>query len=180
MQIASHTNPNSLPLDANGKRGWSNSFFGCFGDCGTCTFPPAAFVLNRDSHLRSQVSPPPAVPALYTPRSIPGSNISQTVDLPIHPVVMPAAAPVSFMLLLPALVFLVSCRFVSLYNHRFQLSENSTTVQTMQRGSTRGRYNISGNGCVDCLAACCCPVCELVQEAREIELEENTYGKQTY
>lgn len=53
-------------------------------------------------------------------------------------------------------------------------------MQGIQRGSTRGRYNISGNGCGDFLASICCPVCELVQEAREIELEENTYGKQTY
>ncbi|KAF9783357.1 PLAC8 family-domain-containing protein [Thelephora terrestris] len=56
----------------------------------------------------------------------------------------------------------------------------SCILQTIQRGNTRSRYNISGNGCTDFLAACCCHVCDLVQESREIELEENSYGKQSY
>jgi len=42
------------------------------------------------------------------------------------------------------------------------------------------RYNVSSNGCTDCLVACCCHVCDLVQEFREIELEEDSYGKQSY
>ena len=55
MQVASHTNPKNLPLDSDGKRGWTHSFFGCFDDCGTCRFPLAAFVL---------VEPHPPVPGL--------------------------------------------------------------------------------------------------------------------
>ena len=46
MQIASHTNPKNIPLDSHGKRGWSNSLFGCFSDCGTCRFSRASFGSN--------------------------------------------------------------------------------------------------------------------------------------
>lgn len=46
MQITPHTNPKSLPLDSHGKRGWSNSLFGCFSDCGTCRFSQIVFVFH--------------------------------------------------------------------------------------------------------------------------------------
>ena len=46
----------------------------------------------------------------------------------------------------------------------------------MQRGAIRGRYNIKGGGCGDCCASFCCAPCELTQEARELQLEEETYG----
>ena len=47
----------------------------------------------------------------------------------------------------------------------------------MQRGETRARYNVAGDGVTDFFTACCCHVCGLVQESREIELEEGSYGK---
>lgn len=34
----------------------------------------------------------------------------------------------------------------------------------LQRGKIRRRLNINGNGCTDCLAACCCMPCALTQE----------------
>lgn len=47
----------------------------------------------------------------------------------------------------------------------------------IQRGNTRTRYNVSGDGFTDFLTACCCHACSLVQESREIELEEGSYGR---
>jgi len=48
----------------------------------------------------------------------------------------------------------------------------------IQRGNTRSRYNVSGNGCTDCLAARCsaCHVCDLVQESREIQSLRTVMG----
>lgn len=96
MQIASHTNPKNLPLDSDGKRGWTNSFFGCFDDCGTCRFSWLAFILV-EAHLRPQVSPPPSVPVSCILRSVPGLTISPTADLLIPLVAMPAVVLVSAM-----------------------------------------------------------------------------------
>ncbi|KAH9965550.1 PLAC8 family-domain-containing protein [Lactifluus volemus] len=48
-------------------------------------------------------------------------------------------------------------------------------LQIGNRGSIRGRYNIRGNGCTDCLVACCCQVCSLTQDRREIEAEEHSF-----
>jgi len=47
----------------------------------------------------------------------------------------------------------------------------------MLRGSVRGRYNIEGGSVGDCCTTCWCKPCALTQESREIELEEETYGK---
>lgn len=43
------------------------------------------------------------------------------------------------------------------------------------RASIRARYRIGGNGCNDCLAAACCTPCDLVQESRELDIEEKQY-----
>ncbi|TFK33668.1 PLAC8 family-domain-containing protein [Crucibulum laeve] len=48
-------------------------------------------------------------------------------------------------------------------------------LQMSTRGSIRGRYNIKGGGCGDCCTAFCCTPCELTQEARELELEEQSF-----
>ena len=48
--------------------------------------------------------------------------------------------------------------------------------QMGQRGSIRQRYNIKGGSCGDCCTALCCTPCELTQEARELELEEQSFG----
>lgn len=45
-------------------------------------------------------------------------------------------------------------------------------IQMMQRGEIRKRYGLSGNGCTDCLMACCCGPCDLVQQDKEIEARE--------
>ncbi|TEB31044.1 PLAC8-domain-containing protein [Coprinellus micaceus] len=52
--------------------------------------------------------------------------------------------------------------------------------QMLNRGSIRGRYNIKGGGCGDLCTACCCTPCELVQESRELELEEQSLGHQKH
>ncbi|KAF9547468.1 PLAC8-domain-containing protein [Agrocybe pediades] len=49
-------------------------------------------------------------------------------------------------------------------------------MQFMKRGDIRSRYNISGGGCGDCMAAWCCAPCELTQESRELQLEEESFG----
>ncbi|KAJ7065305.1 PLAC8-domain-containing protein [Mycena amicta] len=50
-------------------------------------------------------------------------------------------------------------------------------LQCINRGEVRGRYGISGGGCGDCMASCCCGPCDLVQVSREIELEEKSFGR---
>lgn len=106
MQVASHTNPQNLPLDAEGKRGWSNSLFDCFSDCGTCMFFQAVAVSVK-FHLLSQVSPPSAVPALCTLRSTAGLSISLAMDLPIPLAAKPSAALVSVIVSLSTVALLV-------------------------------------------------------------------------
>ena len=177
MQVASHTNPQNLPLDADGKRGWSNSLFDCFSDCGTCMFPQHVFLfcLFVNPLVLSQVSPPLVVPASCTLRSTAGLNISPAMDLPTPLVVRLSAAIVSLIASLSTVVSLVFCGFVSPW---LPISLGELTIaQTMQRGETRARYNVAGSGVNDFLTACCCHVCGLVQESREIELEEGSYGK---
>ncbi|KAJ6479174.1 PLAC8-domain-containing protein [Mycena vulgaris] len=49
-------------------------------------------------------------------------------------------------------------------------------VGMIGRGQTRARYGIHGSGFNDCLLSCCCAPCELTQESREIELEEQSLG----
>ena len=50
----------------------------------------------------------------------------------------------------------------------------------MNRGHVRSRYNIKGGGCGDCCASFFCAPCQLVQESRELELEEQSFGTQHY
>ncbi|KAJ5555959.1 hypothetical protein N7513_003601 [Penicillium frequentans] len=40
-------------------------------------------------------------------------------------------------------------------------------LQAIKRGDMRDQYGIRGNGVTDCLGACCCPVCALIQEEKE-------------
>jgi Cys-rich protein (TIGR01571 family) len=48
-------------------------------------------------------------------------------------------------------------------------------LQIGSRSTIRSRYNLRGGGCGDCMTAFCCTACELTQESREIELEENSF-----
>jgi Cys-rich protein (TIGR01571 family) len=48
-------------------------------------------------------------------------------------------------------------------------------LQIPLRADIRGRYRIRGNQFYDCLLSCFCRPCALVQERREIELEENSF-----
>ncbi|KAF8630816.1 hypothetical protein AX15_002715 [Amanita polypyramis BW_CC] len=50
-------------------------------------------------------------------------------------------------------------------------------LQTINRGHMRNRYMIDGNGCSDFGSALCCTPCELTQEHRELELEEQSLMK---
>ncbi|KAF8960431.1 PLAC8 family-domain-containing protein [Flammula alnicola] len=52
--------------------------------------------------------------------------------------------------------------------------------QMTNRGHVRRRYNIKGGGCNDCCTSFWCAPCELVQESRELELEENSFSTQRY
>jgi len=45
-------------------------------------------------------------------------------------------------------------------------------VQMMQRGEIRKKYNLKGDGMTDCLCACCCGPCDLVQQDKEAEFRE--------
>ncbi|PNH09554.1 Protein PLANT CADMIUM RESISTANCE 3 [Tetrabaena socialis] len=38
------------------------------------------------------------------------------------------------------------------------------------RGYVRQKYGIPGDGCTDCLATCCCPLCAMCQEGRELTI----------
>lgn len=48
-------------------------------------------------------------------------------------------------------------------------------LQAMFRGKIRKRYRIRGEVYEDGLAAFCCGPCQLVQESRELEVEERTF-----
>ncbi|KAF7326508.1 HD domain-containing protein [Mycena sanguinolenta] len=50
-------------------------------------------------------------------------------------------------------------------------------LECMNRGEVRRRYGIDGGSCGDCMAAWCCPSCDLTQVSREIELEEKSFGQ---
>ncbi|KAF9524352.1 PLAC8 family-domain-containing protein [Crepidotus variabilis] len=52
--------------------------------------------------------------------------------------------------------------------------------QMVNRGHVRHRYNIKGSGCGDCCTSFWCSPCQLVQESREIELEEQSFGTGRY
>ncbi|KAH6908820.1 PLAC8 family-domain-containing protein [Coprinopsis sp. MPI-PUGE-AT-0042] len=52
----------------------------------------------------------------------------------------------------------------------------SCLMQMWNRGDMRQRYNIKGSGCGDFCTACWCVPCELTQESRELELEEQSLG----
>jgi hypothetical protein len=43
----------------------------------------------------------------------------------------------------------------------------------MQRGEIRQKYGLKGNGCTDCLMACCCTPCDLTQQDKEVKQREN-------
>ena len=43
------------------------------------------------------------------------------------------------------------------------------------RWDTRARYNVRGDAAVDCLVSSFCHIGALIQERREIELEESTF-----
>ncbi|KAH8085981.1 PLAC8-domain-containing protein, partial [Cristinia sonorae] len=47
-------------------------------------------------------------------------------------------------------------------------------LAVVSRGDSRERYSIEGNAFKDFFAAWCCHACELTQESREIELEEQS------
>ncbi|PPQ97131.1 hypothetical protein CVT26_000616 [Gymnopilus dilepis] len=49
--------------------------------------------------------------------------------------------------------------------------------QMINRGHVRRRYNIKGSGCGDCCAALWCTPCQLTQESRELELEEESFAQ---
>ncbi|CAN8096788.1 unnamed protein product [Discula destructiva] len=42
----------------------------------------------------------------------------------------------------------------------------------LQRADMRKKYNLQGNGCTDCLSACCCPLCDMVQQEKEAQARE--------
>ncbi|KZT41630.1 PLAC8-domain-containing protein [Sistotremastrum suecicum HHB10207 ss-3] len=48
-------------------------------------------------------------------------------------------------------------------------------LQIGNRKNIREHYRIEGGGAGDCFYSCCCQPCALTQEAREIELEEQSY-----
>ena len=50
-------------------------------------------------------------------------------------------------------------------------------LQIGDRANIRSRYNIRGGSVDDCLTSWCCRACSLVQESREIALEENSFAE---
>ncbi|KAH8432386.1 PLAC8 family protein [Aspergillus melleus] len=47
----------------------------------------------------------------------------------------------------------------------------------LKRGQMRDRFGIEGNGCKDCMAACCCPCCVLMQQDKEAEAQSEKIEK---
>ena len=42
----------------------------------------------------------------------------------------------------------------------------------LNRGEVRAKYNLTGNDCKDCLCACCCAPCDLMQQDKEVAHRE--------
>ncbi|KAF2732316.1 PLAC8-domain-containing protein [Polyplosphaeria fusca] len=49
----------------------------------------------------------------------------------------------------------------------------SFILPMIQRGDIRAKYHLQGNGCKDCLCACCCAPCDLQQQDKESQYREN-------
>lgn len=50
---------------------------------------------------------------------------------------------------------------------------NPDLVQPMlNRGDMRAKYHLEGNGCTDCLCACCCTPCDITQQDKEAQFRE--------
>ncbi|KAF2204333.1 PLAC8-domain-containing protein [Delitschia confertaspora ATCC 74209] len=45
----------------------------------------------------------------------------------------------------------------------------------LERGDLREKYHLKGNGCTDCLCACCCAPCDLTQQDKETEYRESQH-----
>lgn len=69
---------------------------------------------------------------------------------------------------------------VGVYNHEciahvlLQCLNAGWALQAISRSDVRRRYGIRGDACNDVLSSACCVPCELVQEHREIQLEESS------
>ncbi|KAH7130140.1 PLAC8 family-domain-containing protein [Dendryphion nanum] len=48
----------------------------------------------------------------------------------------------------------------------------SFVLSMISRGDMRAKYHLQGNGCKDCLCACCCGPCDLTQQDKESEFRE--------
>ncbi|KAF2621944.1 hypothetical protein BU25DRAFT_378627 [Macroventuria anomochaeta] len=48
----------------------------------------------------------------------------------------------------------------------------SWILPLINRGDMRAKYNLTGNGCKDCLCACCCAPCDLMQQDKEVQHRE--------
>ncbi|ORY14045.1 PLAC8 family-domain-containing protein [Clohesyomyces aquaticus] len=52
----------------------------------------------------------------------------------------------------------------------------SFILPMIQRGDMRAKYHLTGNGCKDCLCACCCAPCDLTQQDKESKFREEKRG----
>lgn len=48
----------------------------------------------------------------------------------------------------------------------------SFILPMINRGDVRAKYHLNGNACTDCLCACCCQPCDMVQQEKEIIYRE--------
>lgn len=48
----------------------------------------------------------------------------------------------------------------------------SFIMPMLTRGDMRAKYRLQGNGCTDCLCACCCTACDVTQQEKESEYRE--------
>jgi hypothetical protein len=42
----------------------------------------------------------------------------------------------------------------------------------LNRGDIRAKYHLQGNGCKDCMCACCCMPCDVTQQDKESKFRE--------
>ncbi|KAF2439427.1 PLAC8-domain-containing protein [Karstenula rhodostoma CBS 690.94] len=50
----------------------------------------------------------------------------------------------------------------------------SFILPMMNRSDIRAKYHLKGNGCGDCLCACCCTPCDLTQQEKEVSYREES------
>lgn len=178
MKIPGSLNAARMPIARDGTRPWSHGLHDVGPVPGLCTLsPPTRATLSKTkTHSRAVVHAPvrrlraeyvPAVRARAERRTAPARGVGVRRGL-LHlrgVLLAPGRAGVS-----PGTHFHPVLGAGEMADFE--------RVQGESRHLTRTRYEINGGGCADdVVQPCCCMPCVLTQEARELQLEEESFAQ---